>query len=260
MAKIRINRRKDYKEQLKLYLNLSKSLNAKVKKLFRKTARKAEREYIEFGDMYYVFLEDFSDEFYKILSVHYRSVITTASQRLIKQRETKQDEDEDIDLIVATYIAEVTANKVVDISQTTRKQIKQAIKKGIADGLSIPQIAKLIRKNRSFAPYRATMIARTETHSAMNYANYEISGKLGLNKPVKSWGSALDDRTRAWHRGMNGTTISRDDKFKVMTPIAGGGFIERQMNYTGDMNGGALNVINCRCFTLYYDSEDQIIS
>jgi len=59
---------------------------------------------------------------------------------------------------------------------------------------------------------------------------------------------------------MNGTTISRDDKFKVMTPIAGGGFIERQMNYTGDMNGGALNVINCRCFTLYYDSEDQIIS
>lgn len=260
MAKIRINRRKDYKEQLKLYLNLSKSLNAKVKKLLRKTSRKAEREYVELGDMYYLFIEDFSDQLYKILSGHYRLVITTASQRLIKQRETKQEEDEDIDVIVASYIAGVTANKVAEISQTTRNQIKQAIKKGIADGLSIPQITKLIQKNRSFAPYRATMIARTETHSAMNYANHEISGKLGLNKPVKSWGSAIDDRTRAWHRGMNGTTISRDDKFKVMTPIAGGGFIERQMNYTGDMNGGALNVINCRCFTLYYDSEDQIIS
>tara|TARA_R100000655_G_scaffold108946_3_gene162111 strand:- start:3536 stop:4309 length:774 start_codon:yes stop_codon:yes gene_type:complete len=257
MSKIRINRRKDYREQLKLYLNLSKSLNAKTKKLLRKTARIAEREFIEFGDMYYVFLEDFSNDLYKILSTHYRSVITTTNERLIKQRETKQEEE--IDIIVATYIAEVTANKVADISQTTRKQLRQAIKKGIADGLSIPQIAKLIRQNRSFAPYRATMIARTETHSAMNYANHEISGKLGLNRPVKEWNSALDDRTRAWHRGMNGTTVSRDDMFKVMTPIAGGGFVEKRMNYTGDMNGGALNVINCRCFTLYYDSEDEII-
>ena len=34
--KIRINRRKDYKEQLKLYLNLSKSLNAKVKSYLEK--------------------------------------------------------------------------------------------------------------------------------------------------------------------------------------------------------------------------------
>ena len=259
MAKIRINRQKDYKEQLKLYLNLSKSLNAKTKKLLRKTARKAEQEYLKFNDMYYFFLEDFSDEFYKILSNHYKSVITTTSKRLIKQRETKQEEDEDIDIIVATYIAGVTANKVAEISQTTRNQIKQAIKKGIADGLSIPQIAKLIQKNRSFAPYRATMIARTETHSAMNYANHEISGKLGFNKPVKSWGSALDDRTRPWHRSMNGKIVGRDEMFKVMTPIAGGGFIERRMNYTGDRNGGALNVINCRCFTLYYDSEDEII-
>ena len=257
MAKIKINRRKDYKEQLKLYLNLSKSLNAKVKKLLRKTSRKAEQEYLKFNDMYYFFLEDFSNDLYKILSSHYRSVITTTSERLIKQRETKQEEE--IDIIVATYIADVTANKVADISQTTRKQIKQAIKVGIADGLSIPEISEKIRRNRSFAPYRATMIARTETHSAMNYANHEISSQLELNRPVKEWNSALDDRTRAWHRGMNGTTVSRDEMFKVMTPIAGGGFIEKRMNYTGDINGGALNVINCRCFTLYYDSEDEII-
>ena len=257
MAKIKINRRKDYKEQLKLYLNLSKSLNAKVKKLLRKTSRKAEQEYLKFNDMYYFFLEDFSNDLYKILSSHYRSVITTTSERLIKQRETKQEEE--IDIIVATYIADVTANKVADISQTTRKQIKQAIKVGIADGLSIPEISEKIRRNRSFAPYRATMIARTETHSAMNYANHEISSQLGLNRPVKEWNSALDDRTRAWHRGMNGTTVSRDEMFKVMTPIAGGGFIEKRMNYTGDINGVALNVINCRCFTLYYDSKDEII-
>ena len=124
--------------------------------------------------MYYVFLENFSDELYKILSSHYAAVITTSSQRIIKQRETKQEEDE-IDIIVAAYISQVTANKVTEISMTTRKHIKQTIKKGIAEGLSIPEISKLIRRNRSFAPYRATMIARTETHSAMNYADFEMS-------------------------------------------------------------------------------------
>ena len=121
MAKIRINRRKDYKEQLKLYLNLSKSLNAKVKKLLRKTSRKAEREYVELGDMYYLFIEDFSDQLYKILSGHYRLVITTASQRLIKQRETKQEEDEDIDVIVASYIAGVTAPDVAAAKATVSR-------------------------------------------------------------------------------------------------------------------------------------------
>ena len=258
--KIRINLRKDYREQLRLYLNLSKSLNAKIKKLFKKTARQAEKEYIEFGDMYYFFLEDFGDSLYKILANHYRAVITASAKRLIKQREKKQDEDEDIDTIVALYIAETTATKVTEVSETTKKSIRKSIKKGISEGLSIPQIAKLIRQDNAFKPYRATMIARTETHSAMNYANFEISGKLGLNRPVKEWNSALDDRTRAWHRNMNGTVVKRDDVFKVLTPIAGGGFVEKRMNFTGDyQNGGALNVINCRCFTLYYDSEDEIL-
>ena len=257
MAKIRINRRKDYKEQLKLYLNLSKSLNAKIKKLFRKTARKAEQEYLKYEDMYYFFLEDFSNDFYKILSNHYRAVITASGERLINQRETKQESA--IDLAVAKYIQNVTANKVADISQTTRKQIKQAIKKGIADGESIPIIAKNIRQNNAFQPYRATMIARTETHSAMNYGNDEISKSLDFEKPVKTWNSALDVRTRSWHRAMNGTTVARDEMFKVLTPVAGGAFTERSMSYTGDMNGGALNVINCRCFTLYYDSADDVI-
>ena len=42
MAKVKINIRKDYKEKIKQYLNQSKSLNSKVGKLFKKTARKAE--------------------------------------------------------------------------------------------------------------------------------------------------------------------------------------------------------------------------
>ena len=256
--KIRINRRKDYKEQLKLYINLSKNLNAKLKKLFRKTARQAEIEYIKFGDMYYYFLEDFGNSFYKLLANHYRTVITAQGERLIKQREKKQENA--IDIAVAKYIQDVTATKVTEVSETTKESIRKSIKRGIAEGESIPTIAKDIRQNNAFKPYRATMIARTETHSAMNYGNHEISKSLDFDKPVKSWGSALDARTRSWHRAMNGTTVARDEMFKVLTPVAGGGFTERRMNFTGDyQNGGALNVINCRCFTLYYDSADDVI-
>ena len=257
MAKIRINRRKDYKEQLKLYLNLTKSLNAKVKKLFKKTARQAEKEYLKYNDMYYFFLEDFSDDFYKILSSHYRSVITASSERIIKQREEKAEGS--IDKIVEKYINENTATKVAEVSETTRQNIKRSIKKKISEGESIPVIAKEIRQNNGFKPYRATMIARTETHMAMNYANDEISKTLGFKDPVKEWNSSIDDRTRGWHRAMNGRVVKQDEMFKVMTPIAGGGSIERRMSYTGDSNGGALNVINCRCFTLRYDSEDEVI-
>ena len=123
MAKIRINRRKDYKQQLKLYLNLSKSLNAKLKKLFRKTARSAEQEYLKYEDMYYFFLEDFSNDIYKILSSHYRSVITATNQRIRKQREEKAEGN--IDKIVDKYIDENTASKVSQISETTRQNIKR---------------------------------------------------------------------------------------------------------------------------------------
>ena len=235
MAKIKINRRKDYKEQLKLYLNLSKSLNAKVKKLLRKTSRKAEQEYLKFNDMYYFFLEDFSNDLYKILSSHYRSVITTTSERLIKQRETKQEEE--IDIIVATYIADVTANKVADISQTTRKQIKQAIKVGIADGLSIPEISEKIRRNRSFAPYRATMIARTETIRASNIGAMSGAKMTGL-KLNKEWISTFDDRTRDDHLAADGQIVGRDEFFNVGPD---------QLQYPADASGSAWNTINCRC-------------
>jgi len=255
--KIRINRRKDYKQQLKLYLNLSKSLNAKLKKLFRKTARLAEQEYIQYEDMYYLFIEDFSNDLYKILSSHYRSVITTASQRIIKQREEKAEGN--IDKIVDKYINENTASKVSQVSETTRQNIKRSVKKGIAEGMSVTEVAKEIRQNNGFKPYRATMIARTETHMAMSYGNNEISKTLGFRDGVKEWNSAFDDRTRSWHKAMNGTVVKLDETFKVFTPLAGGGTAEKIMDYTGDSNGGALNIINCRCFTLYYDSEDEVI-
>jgi len=263
--KIRISKRKDYNEQLRLYNSLSKNLNAKLKRLFAKTARQAEQEYIANQDMYYFFTEPFTDGLYKILESHYRLVINTMATRMVKMR---RKQDEEYDALVKTYVADVLAGQVTNISVTTEAQIKTIITQAIAGKIiidkipqtSIFQIGRLISKNKSFAPYRARMIARTETHSTMNFTNFAISGQLGLNNPVKQWNTASDERVRDWHKVMDNKKVGRDEYFKVLTPVAGGTFTEKRMLYTGDMlNGGPLNVINCRCFTLYYDSEDEII-
>ena len=52
--------------------------------------------------------------------------------------------------------------------------------------------------------------------------------------------------------------VGVDEDFLVMTPISGGGFVEKPMQYPGDMKGGPSNVINCRCFTFNYDEDDIV--
>ena len=92
----------------------------------------------------------------------------------------------------------------------------------------------------------------------MSYGNQEIAKRLGLQKPQKEWVSAMDDRTRDWHRQTNGQRVGIDDAFTVLTPIKGGGVVHKEMQYTGDPEGGASNVINCRCFVIYYDEDDIV--
>ena len=53
--------------------------------------------------------------------------------------------------------------------------------------------------------------------------------------------------------------ISADEPFIVNTPTKYGNIPYRMM-YTGDSNGGASNVINCRCMTQYYDEDDIILT
>ena len=57
---------------------------------------------------------------------------------------------------------------------------------------------------------------------------------------------------------MNLMQVGVDEDFLVMTPISGGGFVEKPMSFPGDMKGGPSNVINCRCFTFNYDEDDIV--
>ena len=73
--KIRINRRNDYREQLKLYLNYTKRLNAKLKKIFKKASISASTKYQQGFFVDDIFSLQYANELYVILSNQYLSLI-----------------------------------------------------------------------------------------------------------------------------------------------------------------------------------------
>jgi len=255
--KIKISRRRDYREQLRLYLNYTKRLNAKLKKLFNKVSIQASRKYLAGFDIENIFSEEYGNELYSILSNQYTFVIEQTANRINRQRFRK--EMQTTEQIVASYVSVYTAKEVTNISETTRKKIANTIRKGLRDGLSIQQISKNIKNSSAFASSRATLIARTETHNAMNVGNLEIAKSLELKNPKKEWNNALDTRARSWHKRMDGKRVGIDEKFIVNTPTKNG-VIPIAMSSPGDTAGGPMNVCNCRCFLTFYDEEDDVIS
>ena len=254
MSKIRINKRKEYKEQLRLFINMSNNIRRRIRKHFKEYADLAENLFNDIEEVPKEYYDEYYSDMLRILSDNAREVIITMGNRLERQRIVKKSDD--IDSVVSSYTTTATAQNVRNITETTRKSIQAEIKLGLETGLSNPQISKNIRKSTGFSAKRATLIARTETHQAMNYGNQSIAKRLGLKKPVKEWASAMDERTRSWHSNMNGVQVGIDDTFKILTPVAGGAIVEKQLQYAGDPNGGATNTINCRCFVLYYDADD----
>lgn len=233
---------------------MSNNIRRRIRKHFKEYGDLAENLFNDIGEVPKEYYDDYYSDMLRILSDNAREVIITMGNRLERQRIVKKSDD--IDSVVLSYTTTATAQNVRNITETTRKSIQSEIRLGLETGLSNPQISKNIRKSTGFSAKRATLIARTETHQAMNYGNQSIAKRLGLKKPVKEWASAMDERTRSWHSAMNGVQVGIDDTFKILTPVSGGALVEKQLQYAGDPNGGATNTINCRCFVLYYDADD----
>ena len=184
---------------------------------------------------------------------HYNSVFLRFAERQ-KEHHTKQDDSTLYESLLAQFIAENGADKIRSIEEVTRKNVKKAILKGIADGLGVDSIARRIREvnglegNSKRAIRRARTIARTETHNAATAANHAVARTMSI--PLrKMWVSVSDSRTRSAHWEANRTKVDMEEKFLV-----GGELLDRP----GDPLGSARNVINCRCACLYVSDEDTI--
>jgi hypothetical protein len=159
----------------------------------------------------------------------------------------KAEAEDAFDLYEQEYLQAFGAEQVRQVSDTTKQQILAQIERGREEGLGVDEIGRKIRDNApSLAAVRANVIARTETHSAGNFAATKQAKDSGVAKR-KEWIAANDSRTRDAddafnHERADGQTVGMDEPF-----VVGGESLE----YPGDSRGSAGNVINCRCAVGY---------
>lgn len=142
--------------------------------------------------------------------------------------------------------------KATLMTATQKEDLRRIVSSGIQQQLGTDEIARNIRiEAPKIAVSRARTIARTETHTAAQFASKETA--KGIQKDfkvdmLKEWVSVEDNRTRPAHAEANGEKIKLDEQFEV-----GGELMDRP----NDPNASAENVINCRC-TLAYDVDESI--
>ena len=246
----RISIRREYIEQNRLRLGYERKLRLQLQTLFAETGQKAQQDYRDAGRLINT-QRDFSTNLKAILDAQYRAVIDEFGLRILRY----QKQDSQFEIIIREFIKLYGATRVTQISGTTLAQIQRIIRAGELEGLGVSVIATNIFESMrgSFSRIRSATIARTETHSAASYANHAVNASLKIPNQKKRWVSVSDARAREWHTAMNGVEVELDEDFIV--PHNG---IQYRMGYTGDPRGGAANVINCRCVTLYVTPEDEI--
>lgn len=121
-----------------------------------------------------------------------------------------------------------------------KKKITAQVSRGISTGMTFAQVAQQLEAYTNIGFNNAVRIARTEGHriqvqSAMD-ACYKAKEK-GADV-VKQWDGTLDGRTRPSHRKVDGEIRELDEPFS------------NGLMFPADPNGGAKEVINCRCALL----------
>lgn len=164
--------------------------------------------------------------------------------------ETKESFAQIMTRLALRYVQqEMIRRRITEVTETTRRQIVNAVDRGYRDGLGQRGVADAILDLvPSLSSTRANVIARTETHGAANYGSQEAAKQTGL--PMKKeWLAAADERTRETHREADGSTVGMDDTFRVG---------DSDLQFPGDPSGAAEEVINCRC-TLGYIIDDEAL-
>ena len=126
-----------------------------------------------------------------------------------------------------------------DVDLLKRKIIGQ-VSRGIATGMSYAQVAKGLSDYTRIGFNNAVRIARTEGHRIQNQAAMDTmySAKEKGADIVKQWDATLDGATRESHAAVDGEIRELDKPFS------------NGLMFAGDPNGGAAEVVNCRCATL----------
>lgn len=184
-----------------------------------------------------------------ILKQSYRASVELFGGRVLRAakgaapKHLKADGPDLWERLVSEYMMTRGAQKIADdIAQTTKNQIARLIQRGLEAGGSVDDIARSISGQIvAVTRLRASVIARTETHSASGFGSLGAAQETGLPM-VKEWISARDERTRISHSTADQQTVPMNEPFEVDG---------EKLMYPGDPSGSAGNVINCRCQSGY---------
>jgi len=182
-----------------------------------------------------------------ILEKHYLTVMpffvrATASGLKGRDRRLERKAITAFESFMREWASTEALKKARTIASTDIDEVTNVISKGLLEGSTLAEISKDIRKYSGLSAYRASVVARTETHNAATFATLESSKDTAEQtgfKLTKQWLPTNDKRTRDAHASMSGSApIPIDEKFTVDGET---------MDRPGDPAGGAGNVINCRC-------------
>jgi hypothetical protein len=154
--------------------------------------------------------------------------------------------------LVRRWISEHGAQRARETAETTRTDMQKVIDLALSaeEEFNPQQVAAKLLRVSGISAWRASVIARTETHGAMMFASEEGAAKVGRDNGIsilKAWLPVQDERTRVSHASMSShPAIGMDEDFLV------GGV---RMKRPGDPKGGAANCINCRCVLIYKEAE-----
>lgn len=151
------------------------------------------------------------------------------------------------------YVKVRAGNKIVSIAAQNRelakKLIRQILDQSTSEGWGADEVARQIKKTLltdgiEMNKWRALRIARTEIVSASNQGSHIGAQELSKEFPMqKFWIPTYDSRTRDTHMGMEAQNPKEMDEYFQVG--------DYQMQVPGDENGGAEEVINCRCAIAY---------
>jgi HK97 family phage portal protein len=102
--------------------------------------------------------------------------------------------DAERDVILAKEVLISKMSRIKTINNTVYNQMKKQIGEGVSNGETLGDIADRIKRVYNMANTRATVIARTETASAISEASMIEYRNSGV--PRKQWLTASDDRVR----------------------------------------------------------------
>lgn len=91
---------------------------------------------------------------------------------------------------------QIGAHITGELNPTTRTAIQNAVQQGIADGMSVTELADRIRSDTAFSAYRSELIARTEMMRVYNVAALRTYGDLGATE-VQAIDGDLDEECAA---------------------------------------------------------------